>query len=71
MAVIVVGSIIMGLILVWWITVVMTAALTSWSQEWTQRKARYGPVESTQALAGEAEAHGDPPAERDEWPWMT
>ena len=70
MAAIVVGSIIMSLILGWWITVVMRAALTSWSQEWMRRKLRYGQVESAPALAGEAEVHGDPPAERDEWPWL-
>jgi hypothetical protein len=70
MAAIVIASIMMGLILVWWITVVMATALTSWSQEWRQRKVRYGRGGSAQALASEVEAHADPPAERDERPWL-
>jgi hypothetical protein len=70
MAAIVIGSIMMGLILGWWITMVMRTAVTSWSQEWMQRKVRYRRGGSAQALAGEVEAHGDPPAERDEWPWL-
>ncbi len=70
MAAIVIGSIMMVLILGWWIIVVTTTALSSWSQEWMRRKARYGRVGSAQALAGEVEAHVDPPAERDEWPWL-
>ena len=64
----------MGIVLCWWITAVITAAVMSRSQERAQREARNWHAENARAraladrLANEAGAHGGLPPERDEWP---
>jgi hypothetical protein len=64
----------MGVVLGWWITAVITAAVISHSQERAQRGVRHSQAETARAraladrLADEADAHDGLPPERDEWP---
>ena len=50
-AVMAVASITMGLVLGWWITAVIAAAVISHSQERAQRKVRYWQAETARARA--------------------
>ena len=64
----------MGVVLCWWITAVITAAVKSRSQERVQREARHWQAETARALAladrltDDADAHNGLPPERDDWP---
>ncbi len=62
----------MGVVVGWWITAVITAAVISHSQERAQRDVRHSQAETARALAGrvagEADAPEGLPPERDEWP---
>jgi hypothetical protein len=64
----------MAVVLGWWITAVMTAAVISRSQERAQREMRHWQAETARAraladrLADEADVHNGLPPERDEWP---
>ena len=64
----------MAVVLGWWITAVMAAAVISRSQERAQREMRHWQAETARAraladrLADEADAHNGLPPERDEWP---
>jgi hypothetical protein len=71
--IIVAASIIMGLIIGCWISMVIMAAEISFSQERMQRKVRRAQAETIRAqatadqLADEMAARDDPPAVRDDW----
>ena len=62
----------MGVVLGWWITAVISAAVISRSQERTQRQARHWQAETARAraladrFADESDAHSGLPPERDE-----
>jgi uncharacterized membrane protein YciS (DUF1049 family) len=71
--IIVAASIIMGLIIGCWISMVIMAAEISFSQERMQRKVRRAQAETIRAqvtadqLADEMAARDAPPAVRDDW----
>jgi hypothetical protein len=64
----------MGVVLAWWITAVIRAAVMSRSQERVQRKARHWQAKTAHApaladrLDDDADAYNGLPPERDDWP---
>jgi hypothetical protein len=68
------ASIIIGVILGWWIAMVFTTAVASFSQERTLRQVRYGQDETARTwtvadwLADETPASEYPAAGREDWP---
>jgi hypothetical protein len=73
-AVLAAASVTMGLVLGWWITAVIAAAVISYSQERAQRKVRYWQAETARAraiadrLTREAAAREKLPSECEGWP---
>ena len=65
----------MGVVLGWWITAVIAAAVVSRSQERTQRNVRHWQAETARALADrladETDAYDGLPPEADEWPLLS
>jgi hypothetical protein len=68
------ASIVIGVILGWWIAMVCTTAVASFSQERIQRKLRFGPDETARTwtvadwLADETPASEHPAPGREDWP---
>ncbi len=74
--IVVVAGVILGLFLGWCVTMVITLALVSRSQERMQRKVRYWQAETARAqaeadrLAGAATPHRTMPPGPDRQPWV-